>query len=79
MIERLNKRTARIGMFGVAHPVYWDQFPGLEDTLMGFHAELKEKVAANEVEVIDFGMVDTNEKAFEALDRMKGAKLDVLF
>ena len=79
MIERLNARTARIGMFGVAHPVYWDQFPGLEETLMGFHAELKAKAAANEVEVIDFGMVDTNEKAFETLEKMKGAKLDVLF
>lgn len=79
MIERLKKRTARIGIFGVAHPVYWPQFPGLEDTLMGFHADLKAKIAQNEVEILDFGMIDTSEKAYAALTKMEGANLDVVF
>ena len=79
MIQRLKKRTARVGIFGVAHPVYWPQFPGLEETLMGYHKDLKAQIAKHEVEVLDFGMVDTSEKAFAALRQMEGAGLDVVF
>lgn len=79
MIERLKKRTARIGLFGVAHPTYWDQFPGLLNTLMGYHADLKALLEKQDVEVVDFGMVDTSERAYEALEEMKSNRLDVLF
>ena len=79
MIVRLKKRSARIGIFGVAHPVYWPQFPGLEETLMGFHAELKNQILKNDVEIIDFGMIDTSEKAYETLKEMRSAHLDVVF
>ena len=34
MIERKNKRTAKIGVFAVAHGVYWEQFEGLLDNIM---------------------------------------------
>lgn len=79
MIERLNRRTARIGIFGVAHPVYWPQFPGLEETLMGFHEDFKAQVVQNGVEVIDFGMIDSSQKAYAALEKMQGARLDLMF
>ena len=35
MISRKNKRTAKIGIFAVAHATYWDQFEGLLDNIMG--------------------------------------------
>lgn len=79
MIERSAKRTARVGIFAVGHATYWHQFEGLLDNLMGYHKILADKVEANGVEVIDFGMVDTSEKAFEAVKAMKGADLDILF
>ena len=78
MIERKNKRVGRIGVFGVAHPVYWDQFPGLLDTLMQFHEDFKKILAANDVEIVDYGMIDTNTKAFDALAKMQGDHPDVL-
>ena len=34
MIERKKKRAAKIGVFAVAHAVYWEQFPGLEDNIL---------------------------------------------
>ena len=71
MIERKNKRVGRIGVFGVAHPVYWDQFPGLLDTLMQFHEDFKKILAANDVEIVDYGMIDTNTKAFDALAKCR--------
>ena len=78
MIERKKKRIGRIGVFGVAHPVYWDQFPGLLDTLMKFHEDFKSILAENDVEIIDYGMIDTNTKAFDALAKMQGDHPDVL-
>ena len=39
MIERKKKRTARIGIFAVAHATYWEQFEGLEDNIMGYHKD----------------------------------------
>lgn len=79
MITRKNKRAARIGIFAVAHGVYWAQFPGLEEHILGFHADAKNLIAENEVEVIDYGMVDSSEKAFEVLKTMQGDALDVIF
>lgn len=78
MIERKNKRVGRIGVFGVAHPVYWDQFPGLLDTLMQYHEEFKAILAKNDVEIVDYGMIDTNAKAYDALAKMQGDHPDVL-
>ena len=79
MIERRNPRTAKIGVFGVGHDTYWHQFEGLLDKLMGYHQEFIDKVKANGVEVVDFGMIDTNTKAFNVLPKMKAANVDVLF
>lgn len=79
MVERLKKRTARIGIFGVGHAVYWDQFPGLREKLLQYHDDFKQIVTANDVEVIDFGMVDSSALAYEVLQKMKGAALDVVF
>ena len=79
MIERKKKRTARIGIFAVAHATYWDQFPGLESNIMGYHKDFCKMVEKQDVEVVDFGMVDSSEKAYDALDRIQAAKVDVLF
>ena len=78
MIERKHKRTARIGIFAVAHAVYWEQFEGLYDNIMKYHHDLVDKVGANDVEVIDFGMVDSSMKAYETVKKIKAASLDLL-
>ncbi|HQB05186.1 MAG TPA: L-fucose/L-arabinose isomerase family protein [Sphaerochaeta sp.] len=79
MISRLKERTARVGLFGVGFDTYWSQFTELKGTLLGFHAELNRQIAANGVEVIDFGMVDSNALAFKVVESIKSARLDVLF
>ncbi len=79
MIERQKKRTARIGIFAVAHATYFTQFEGLLESLLRYHADLCGIVAANGVELIDFGMIDSNEKAYAVADRMLGARLDLVF
>ncbi len=79
MIERKNKRTAKIGVFAVAHATYWEQFEGLEDNIMGYHHDFIEKVKSNDVEVVDFGMIDSSEKAYDALPKILAENVDVIF
>lgn len=78
MIQRLKKRTARIGVFAVGHETYWGQFEGLLDSLMGYHEDFKNIVDKNEVEIIDFGMIDTSEASYKALNRIKESNVDIL-
>lgn len=78
MIERKYPRSARIGIFAVSHATYDAQFPGLYDKLLTHHAELCDMIRAREVEVVDFGMVDSSEKSYAAAERIAGANLDLL-
>lgn len=79
MIERLKQRTARIGFFSVAHATYWAQFEGLLDNMRGYHAEAIGLIESNDVEIVDYGMVDSSEKAFDAAVKMQGDRLDLIF
>jgi flotillin len=74
MIERKNKRTARIGVFAVAHNTYFSQFEGLYENLCGYHRDFCGIVGENDVEIIDFGIIDTSEKAYEAAEKIQAAK-----
>ncbi len=78
MFERTYKRHAKIALFAVGHPVYWDQFPGLLENLNGFHEVVKDKISANEVEIADFGMVDSSIKAFEVAKEINAFGADII-
>ena len=79
MIQRKKSRAARIGIFAVAHATYWGQFEGLYDNIMGYHRDLCALIGRNDVEVVDFGMLDSSEKAYAAIPQILSANVDVLF
>lgn len=79
MIERAKPRTAKIGLFGVGHAVYWSQFEGLKEQLMTYHEELKRILGGFGAEIADYGMVDSNRKAFEVSRSAKRDGADVIF
>lgn len=79
MIERKKKRTAKIGIFAVAHATYWRQFEGLYDNIMGYHREFCDMVKKNDVEIVDFGMIDSSKKAYDAVPKILAEGVDVLF
>ena len=79
MILRKNKRTARIGIFAVAHATYWEQFEGLLDNIMNYHNEFCKLVEKNGVEIVDFGIIDSSQKAYAAIPEILAANIDVLF
>lgn len=79
MIGRKKERYAKIGIFAVAHAKYWEQFDGLYENIMQYHRDFAAIVSSNGVEVVDFGMIDSSEKSYEAADRILSSGVDMLF
>lgn len=78
-VERRKPLTARVGVFGVGYHVYWGQFPGLLDELMAKMQVLVAKLRAKGVEVVEFGMVDKAQDAYDLVPKLKAADLDLIF
>ena len=78
-IARLKPLSATVGILGVGHKTYWDQFDGLLDELLKKLAVFKDLVSDNKVEVVDFGISDCAETAYAIAPRIKQANLDLLF
>lgn len=79
LVERRKPRAADVGVFGVGHHTYWDQFPGLREELLGHLDAFEKQVQANGVRTQSFGLIDQAESAYAALKRIKAAGLDLLF
>ena len=75
----IKKEPQRIGVFGVGYDVYWGQFDGLLDELMGKHRVLLEKLSDKGAEIVDFGMIDNPKKAYVKLKDIQSANLDLVF
>lgn len=71
--------AARVGVFGVGLDIYWGQFPGLLDTLLGYLDTFVAQVAAHGVDVTNFGIVDNAQAAYALLPRLQAAELDLVF
>jgi len=79
LIERLKPLTARVGILGVGHHTYWDQFDGL---LAQMHEKLdtfQEFVQGTGVETLDLGLSDSAESACKMVPKILAADLDLLF
>ncbi|MDP4291930.1 MAG: L-fucose/L-arabinose isomerase family protein, partial [Bacteroidota bacterium] len=69
----------KVGLFGIGLETYWSQFDGLLEKLKGYQHEIKTKIEAFGVEVIDAGMVDNPQKAHTAATYMKSQELELIF
>ena len=78
-IPRRNKRTAVVGVFGVGFFKYWPQFEGLLDEMRRKLDVFIAKIRSNNVDAIDFGIVDNAESAYALLPKLKAANLDLVF
>ena len=79
MIEKMTVKKPTVAVFSVGHGTYWDQFPGLLETLGGFHKEFLDIVAKNPVEILDFGIISSQQDAAKAADRMNAAGVRFVF
>ncbi len=72
-------RPVRIGLFGIGLDTYWPQFEGLRDRLLGYQAQIKERIGSFGVEVVDAGLVDSPTKAREAASVFRSREVEFIF
>jgi L-arabinose isomerase len=69
----------RIGLFGIGLDAYWDQFAGLKERLEGYLHTVQQKLEAIHPHIINAGLVDTPDKAFEAGRLFRRQDVDLIF
>ncbi len=75
---RRQAAPARIGFFSLGHYLYWPQFPGLKERLMGYHADFLARLRQTGAEVVDGGMSDSPSAARAVGDALHRADVDLL-
>lgn len=75
----MNASSLKIGLFAIGLDTYWPQFDGLKERLEGYLKTVEEKIAAVHPHIINAGLVDNIDKAFEAGKQFKTEDVDVIF
>ena len=75
----MNTSSFKIGLFGIGLDTYWPQFEGLKDRLEGYLKIVEEKLFAIHSSVINAGLVDNIDKAFEAGCMFRKENVDIIF
>jgi len=82
MIERCIEpikgvKKARIGLYIIGHPTYWEQFEGLYDRLLGYGEFVQGKLN-KWGQVYNYGMVDSRDKSEKAAEWFNEKNIDLL-
>lgn len=75
----MDAHPLRIGLFGIGLEAYWSQFAGLRDRLTGYVDRVAEKLNRPGVEIVNLGLIDNAEHAFEAGRIFRREDVDVIF
>ena len=73
------KTSLKIGLFGIGLDTYWEQFTGLKERLEGYLMKVQQKLAQIHPTIINAGLVDTSDKAFEAGRYFRQEDVDLIF
>jgi len=79
MGETMSQKKIKIGLYGIGLDTYWPQFEGLHDRLVGYQRMIAEKIAEQNVEVVDCGLVDNPLTARDAANRLKQEDVAMIF
>jgi len=71
--------TLKIGLFGIGLDAYWEQFDGLQSRLQGYLSIVEQKLSAIHPGIVNLGLVDTAQKAFDAGSRFRTEDVDIIF
>lgn len=69
----------KVGLFGIGLDTYWPQFDGLEQRLLGYLKTTEQNIAKTHPQVINAGLVDNIDKAFEAGHLFKTNDVSIIF
>ncbi|RYG05935.1 MAG: arabinose isomerase [Chitinophagaceae bacterium] len=73
------KYRLRIGLFGIGLETYWKQFDGLKERLEGYIKEVEKLISNKEAEIVNLGLIDNTEKAFDAGHDFRRQDVDIIF
>jgi L-arabinose isomerase len=79
MTDKKYKPSLKVGLFGIGLQAYWEQFEGLEKRLAGYVDLVAAKLNSYGAEIVNLGLVDTPEKAFESGSRFRREEVDLVF
>lgn len=71
--------SLKIGLFGIGLDTYWPQFTGLRDRLQSYLDIVEKKIGTIHPEVINAGLVDSADKAFEAGKKFRQEDVGLIF
>ncbi|MGA7500660.1 MAG: hypothetical protein WBX00_28355 [Isosphaeraceae bacterium] len=66
--------SLKTGLFGIGLDVYWPQFPGLKERLESYLQRVQNRLEHPGVVVVNPGLIDTPERAFEAGHALRAEK-----
>jgi len=69
----------KIGLFGIGLDTYWPQFSGLKERLEGYVKTVEEKLIQIHPLIINAGLVDSPDKAFETGKKFRTEDVDLIF
>lgn len=69
----------KIGLFGIGLDAYWPQFEGLRDRLQSYLAEVESLLNQFGDKVVNLGLIDTVDKAFDAGHKFRQENVDIIF
>jgi L-arabinose isomerase len=68
-----------IGLFGIGLDTYWPQFEGLKNRLEGYLLRVHDLLKELHPNVLNAGLVDTTDKAFETGELFRTKAVDIIF
>jgi L-arabinose isomerase len=69
----------KIGLFGIGLDAYWEQFEGLKERLEGYLAIVESKLSELHPGILNLGLIDNSEKAFQAGREFRRQDVDLIF
>src|ERR1700710_345131 len=69
----------KIGLFAIGLDTYWEQFEGLKPRLEGYLGEIEGMLTSIHPFVVNAGLVDNVDKAFEAGSLFRRSEVDLIF
>ncbi|HMI61487.1 MAG TPA: hypothetical protein VK518_11270, partial [Puia sp.] len=69
----------KIGLFGIGLDTYWEQFEGLKPRLEGYLREIEGLLTSIHPFVVNAGLVDNTDRAFEAGSLFRRNEVDLIF
>lgn len=69
----------KIGLFAIGLDAYWEQFDGLKERLEGYLRTVYQKISVIHPDIVNAGLIDNIDKAFEAGNLFRREEVDIIF